>query len=282
MIKIKKQKENFWQKLNIPSILWSMILFALIIGLYWAISYWRHIDNPQDKIMPSFTQISQGIKFSLSTDETGQIPLLIDTYYSLSRLFIGLFFSLLISLTLGICMGFFKVFNKIFNKFITYFGKIPPLALLPILFIITGLGESTKILLIIIGLTPVLTLNVYMKIKNLPPEHFVKAITLGSKPLNTIKHIILPQILPSVLNSLRINLLSAWMFLIAAESISAQAGLGYRIFLVRRYLAMDIIIPYVLWIALISFFLDISLKILIKNKYPWFNPHNHYVKENSK
>lgn len=282
MIKIKKQKESFWQKLHLSSILWGMILFVFIIGIYWAVSYWRHIDNPQDKIMPSFTQIGQGIKFSLSPDETGQIPLLIDTYYSLSRLFIGLFFSLLISLTLGICMGFFEFFNKISNKFIAYFGKIPPLALLPILFIISGLGESTKILLIIIGLTPVLTLNVYMKIKNLPPEHFVKAITLGSKPLNTIKRIILPQILPSVLNSLRINLLSAWMFLIAAESISAQAGLGYRIFLVRRYLAMDIIIPYVLWIALISFLLDMSLKIFIRNKYPWFNPHNNYVKENSK
>lgn len=278
----QKTKNIFFRSNKLTSLFWNLFLFIIIIGTYFVIAHERHLENPQDKLMPSFTQIAQGIKFSFSPDQNGQIPLIVDTYYSLSRLFIGLISALLLSLIIGIGMGFFEFFDKIFNKFITYFGKIPPLALLPILFIIAGLGESTKIILIIIGLTPVLTLDVYMKIKALPPEHFIKAITLGSHSFKTIKTIILPQIIPSVINSLRINLLSAWMFLIAAESISAQAGLGYRIFVVRRYLAMDIIIPYVLWIALISFLLDLALNAFIKNKYPWFNPNNNYVKANNK
>ena len=62
----------------------------------------------------------------------------------------------------------------------------------------------------------------------------------------------LPQILPRLINCLRLQLGPAWLFLIAAEAISSDAGLGYRIFLVRRYLAMDVIFPYVVWITLLA------------------------------
>lgn len=249
----------------------SIILFVIIIGAYFFASHLRHVENPQDKIMPSFSQMVGGMQFALTPNAAGEIPLVIDTYVSLRRLAIGLGLALLLSLVLGIGMGFFRFLDNLLHKFILYFGKVPPLALLPILFIISGLGDATKILLIVIGITPVITSDIYLKIKALPKEHFIKAITLGSTPLNTIRKIILPQIMPSVLNSLRINLLNAWIFLIAAESIAAQAGLGYRIFVVRRYLALDIIIPYVLWIALLSFILDLLLVFWIKRRYPWFN-----------
>jgi NitT/TauT family transport system permease protein len=58
--------------------------------------------------------------------------------------------------------------------------------------------------------------------------------------------VILPQVMPRLLDAVRISLGAAWLFLIAAEAIASTDGLGYRIFLVRRYLAMDVIIPYVL------------------------------------
>ncbi len=63
---------------------------------------------------------------------------------------------------------------------------------------------------------------------------------------------VLPQIWPRLIDSLRLTLGSAWLFLIAAEAIASTEGLGYRIFLVRRYLAMDVILPYVVWITLLA------------------------------
>ena len=62
----------------------------------------------------------------------------------------------------------------------------------------------------------------------------------------------LPQVWPRLIDSLRLTLGSAWLFLIAAEAIASTEGLGYRIFLVRRYLAMDVILPYVVWITLLA------------------------------
>ena len=69
----------------------------------------------------------------------------------------------------------------------------------------------------------------------------------------------------------RLSLGSAWLFLIAAEAIAAQEGLGYRIFLVRRYLSMDIILPYVVWIATLAFMLDFILRKISVRSFPWFH-----------
>jgi NitT/TauT family transport system permease protein len=67
----------------------------------------------------------------------------------------------------------------------------------------------------------------------------------------------------------RLSLGTGWLFLIAAEAIAATDGLGYRIFLVRRYLAMDVIIPYVVWITVLALLLDWLLVRLSRTLYPW-------------
>jgi NitT/TauT family transport system permease protein len=76
--------------------------------------------------------------------------------------------------------------------------------------------------------------------------------------------------LPRVIDAVRLSLGPAWLFLIAAEAIAADSGLGYRIFLVRRYLAMDVILPYVAWITLLAFAADAALVWLQRKLFPWF------------
>ena len=82
--------------------------------------------------------------------------------------------------------------------------------------------------------------------------------------------VILPQLLPRLLISLQLMLGSAWLFLIAAEAIASTDGLGYRIFLVRRYLAMDVILPYVAWITLLAWLMDFGLRRASTRLFPWF------------
>jgi NitT/TauT family transport system permease protein len=83
--------------------------------------------------------------------------------------------------------------------------------------------------------------------------------------------VVLPQIFPKVLDTIRLNFKAMIIFLIAGEAIAAKAGLGYRIFVVRRYIAMDIIIPYVLWISLLAFAMDFMVRLWIAKRYPWLN-----------
>jgi NitT/TauT family transport system permease protein len=87
-----------------------------------------------------------------------------------------------------------------------------------------------------------------------------------------IIRIYMPQIWPRLIDALRLSLGSAWLFLIAAEAIASTGGLGYRIFLVRRYLAMDVILPYVAWITLLAFSMDWVLRVLRARAFAWAEP----------
>jgi NitT/TauT family transport system permease protein len=78
--------------------------------------------------------------------------------------------------------------------------------------------------------------------------------------------------MPRLLDSVRLSLGPAWLFLISAEAIASESGLGYRIFLVRRYFAMDVILPYVVWITLLAFLIDLGLGQLRRRAFPWFLP----------
>jgi NitT/TauT family transport system permease protein len=75
--------------------------------------------------------------------------------------------------------------------------------------------------------------------------------------------------MPRLIESLRFSIGPAWVFLIAAEAVASDSGLGYRIFLVRRYLAMDIILPYVAWISLLAIAFDAILMLLSRKAFPW-------------
>ena len=98
----------------------------------------------------------------------------------------------------------------------------------------------------------------------------IKAQTLGASTAQIASRIVLPQILPRLIDAVRLEIGPAWLFLIAAEAIAADSGLGYRIFLVRRYLSMDVILPYVAWITLLAFLMDLTLRIVQRKAYPWF------------
>jgi NitT/TauT family transport system permease protein len=109
----------------------------------------------------------------------------------------------------------------------------------------------------------------------LPREQIVKAQTLGASSWQIMIRVALPQAMPRLFHAVRMSLGPAWVFLISAEAIASDVGLGYRIFLVRRYLAMDVIIPYVAWIAVLAILVDIALAFLSKRLFPWAHGASH-------
>ncbi len=114
-----------------------------------------------------------------------------------------------------------------------------------------------------------------LKAMELPREQIIKAETLGGSSWQIALRVVLPQILPRLITALRLQLGPAFLFLIAAEAISSDSGLGYRIFLVRRYLSMDVIFPYVAWITLIAVLTDTLLDRLRIALFPWSNLEAH-------
>lgn len=249
----------------------AAVPFAVLIIIYVMASRARLAENPDDKLLPSFASFGDAIArlgFEPSK-RTGEYLLWVDTLASLERLFLGVSIAACIALVLGLTLGLFPYVRAGFSPVVKAFSLIPPLSVLPILFIVFGLGEVAKIALILFGITPFITRDLQQHISELPEEQLIKAQTLGANSWQVLTRVALPQALPRLIEGVRLGLGPAWLFLIASEAIAAQEGLGYRIFLVRRYLAMDVILPYVAWITLIAFTVDFILRQTRVRLFSW-------------
>ncbi|WP_292758426.1 ABC transporter permease subunit [Methylophaga sp. UBA2689] len=249
----------------------GLLPFVVIGIVYFYFSSERLAINPNDKLMPSMQSFIDAVSYLAfePNKRTGDYVLWADTAASLQRLALGVGISALTGLIIGILVGIIPLIRAGIAPVITIISLVPPLAILPILFIIFGLGELSKVMLIVLGITPFLIRDVQLRVMALPHEIIIKAQTLGANSWQLILRVVLPQVLPKLIDAVRLSLGSAWLFLIAAEAISATEGLGYRIFLVRRYMSMDIILPYVVWITLLAFLMDYLLRRLSKGVFPW-------------
>jgi NitT/TauT family transport system permease protein len=254
-----------------PAWVLSMLPFILVICAYLFYSHARLIDNPGDKLLPAPATIASTMhRYAFEEDErSGERIFWTDTGASLERLLAGLAVSAVLGLCLGLAIGVVPYLRVTLAPFVAAVSLIPPLAILPVLFIVVGLGELAKITLIIIGVAPIIVRDLAMRTAELPSEQIIKAQTLGASTWQLVIRVVLPQMWPRLIDALRLTLGSAWLFLIAAEAIASTEGLGYRIFLVRRYLAMDVILPYVAWITLLAFTMDWLLRTLRARAFAW-------------
>ncbi|SEG44846.1 ABC transporter permease [Vibrio hangzhouensis] len=247
--------------------------FLILVAVYVTASDARLAANSADKLLPAFSSFADAIDRMAFTPSrrTGEYLLWTDTFASLARLSWGIGISALIGLSLGIATGIIPLVRSSLSPVITAVSLIPPMAILPILFISFGVGEVSKVVLIVIGVCPIIIRDIQLRVQSLPDEQLIKAQTLGASSWQIIIRVILPQIMPKLIEAVRLTLGSAWLFLIAAEAIVATEGLGYRIFLVRRYLSMDVILPYVLWITILAYSMDWLLRLVSRKLSPWYH-----------
>ncbi len=254
------------------SIVLMLLPFVLVLLAYVVGSEMRLAENPNDKLLPglqSFADAIQRVAFT-ADKRSGDYLLWADTLASMGRLGCGMLVATLIGMLVGVHIGLLPICRAGLLPFVTVTSMLPPLAVLPILFIVFGLGEVSKVALIVIGISPIIIRDISLRVEEIPREQLIKAQTLGASSWQLAIRVVLPQVWPRLIDAVRLTLGSAWLFLIAAEAIAAQSGLGYRIFLLRRYLAMDTILPYVAWITFLAFALDFFLRRMQTWLFPWF------------
>ncbi|MEO9574463.1 MAG: ABC transporter permease [Tateyamaria sp.] len=249
----------------------AVLPFALVFIAYAIGSDIRLTENPSDKLLPAPSTIwDTAVRLVSEGDKrTGRILFWHDTWASLKRLGLGIGISAGVGLIFGLLIGLLPLVRSGLSQFVAVLSMIPPLALLPILFIVFGLGELSKVVLIVVGTLPFLIRDLSQRVIEVPKELLVKAQTLGASTWVIAIRVALPQVMPRLIQGVRLSLGPAWLFLIAAEAIASDLGLGYRIFLVRRYLAMDVILTYVIWITLLAVLIDWALRYASRRFFPW-------------
>lgn len=253
------------------------IPILILVILYAVMSAARAEANPNDKVLPTFVAMARAALrlFTEVDPRTGVITAWADTTASLWRLAMGVGIATLSTLFIGLALGVVPYVRATLGPIVTIIAVIPPIAVLPILFIALGLGEASKVALIAIGIAPFMIRDLAGHVGALPVEQLVKAQTLGASSWQLTLRVALPQALPRLIESLRLSMGPAWVFLISAEAIASDVGLGYRIFLVRRYLAMDMILPYVAWISLLAIATDAVLLLISRKAFPWAHGAGH-------
>lgn len=248
--------------------------FLVIVLGYIVASEIRLAENPDDRFLPRFTKMAATFWYYLATADaqTGFSMLATDTLASLIRIMAGVGCAAVFGLVLGLNMGLFPGLRTLLTTFLTFFSIVPSILLVPILLIFFGVDELAKAVIIFVGTAPMIGRDIDLAVqKMISREQITKSLTLGASTLQVVYEVVLPQVVPRWLNTTRLAFGSAWLFLIVAELVAAASGIGYRTFVMRRYLAMDGIIPYLLWATLLSILADTAFRKFIDWRYPWYS-----------
>ena len=235
-----------------------VIAFLIIFGLWQIIA--MLINKPL--FPPPYAII-------INIFKTFHSEIAIHVIYSFNRIILGLLFTLAIGIPVGILMGYFKKIDLIFSPIIYFNYPIPKIALLPIVMLIFGLGDLTKIVMIfLITFFPVVV-NIRDEVKNIPEEVFYPMYSLGATNFQIIKEIVFPGILKAILTSLRIGIGTAISVLFFTENFGTEYGMGY--FIMDSWMRINYIQMYsgILILSIIGLFFFILIDVLEGIFCPW-------------
>jgi NitT/TauT family transport system permease protein len=190
-------------------------------------------------------------------------------YASTSVILIGWAIAALLAVPLGILMGSFKFFEALFEPVVNFVRYLPVSAMIPLLILYIGLGIEEKIAVIFIGTFFQLMLLVADVAGHVPKDLLDSAYTLGASRLRVVTRVLIPATLPGVMDNLRITIGWAWTYLIVAELVAAEKGLGIMILESQRGLRTDRIFVGLVTIGLLGFLSDVIFKALHRLVLPW-------------
>ncbi|WP_166902321.1 ABC transporter permease [Mycobacterium sp. DL440] len=148
---------------------------------------------------------------------------------SLSRALIGLAIAIVISIPLGVAIAWYRPVAEFLNPILELFRNTAALALLPVFILILGIGETSKVALVIYAASFPILLNTISGVRTVDPLLIKSARSLGLSPIRLFQKVILPAAVPTIFTGLRMAAASSILVLIAAEMVGAKAGLGYLI-----------------------------------------------------
>ena len=192
-----------------------------------------------------------------------------DIQFSLFRVLVGYGIGLFFAIPLGIFMGTFPTIRWAFEPLIGLLRYMPAPAFTPLFLVYLGLGEAPKIALIALGTFFFNTLMVMDGVKFISKDLIDTSYTLGANRLQVINLVIVPALVPTIVDAARINLAAAWNLVIVAELLSAEQGLGKRIALAQRFLGIDQMFACLIVIGTIGLAFDLALRALLRVSCSW-------------
>lgn len=249
------------------ALLISAIALAIPLGAWAIVSYagWAPA-----LFLPTPTSVLQSGIEMFRDDQ-----LIVDVLASCSRVAAGFVIAGLVGVPIGIAMGTFYSMESLFAPIVGTVRYMPVVAFVPLIVIWVGLGETSKALIIFLGVVLYNAMMVADAVKFIPSEMINVAYTLGANRRDVLFKVIVPATFPSVLDTLRVNISGAWNYLVIAELVAAQNGLGFKIVQAQRFLQTEKVLFCIALIGIIGLVIDYTLKWISKILTPWADQTRH-------
>jgi len=202
-------------------------------------------------------------------DMVQHLGFMADVGWSTFRIVAGFALAALIAVPLGLLMGSFEVVRAFFQPPINAIRYMPASAFIPLLILLQGLGENEKLTVIWIGVFFQLVLMVMDIAHRVPSEMLNVAYTLGASRWTVFRKVFLPATFPEVVDALRITMGWAWTYLIVAEIVAAQAGIGNFILIAERFFRSDRIIAAIITIGILGLITDTLFAVAHRVAFPY-------------
>lgn len=216
------------------------------------------------KILDSPATVVSAFGHLISTDQL-QSALTV----SLRRAAIGFVIGLAVGTGCGLVTGLSRLGEEILDSSMQMFRMIPFLAVIPLLILWFGIGETAKVVLIAFACVFPAYINTYAAVRSIDPKMIEAARVFGLRGWGLTKTVILPNAMPGILVGVRFSMGVSILALIAAEQINANSGLGYLVENAQAAFRNDIIIALVLVYALLGLLIDLFVRILERLLLPW-------------
>lgn len=257
--KTLNQQLRLWQPWVIPILL--LLLWQLLGSIGWL----------SQRVLPTPLEVVQAL---IQVTEDGSIfeHLAIST----KRAFIGFVIGGGIAFILGLLNGIFPVAERYIDSTVQMFRTIPHLAMIPLVIMWFGIGETSKLFLVSLGVAFPIYLNTFHGIRSVDPGLIEMGRVYGLKGFSLFSKVILPGALSSILLGVRFSLGIMWITLIVAETIASDSGIGYMATHAREFMHMDVVVLCVILYALLGKISDIMAKLLEKR---WLQWHHNYIQK---
>lgn len=242
-------------------VLWALFGIAIFIGLWCVLTYSGIVNS---LFLPSPTAVLSALKNLLINGE-----LLSDIGASVFRIITGFILATIVAIPLGIALGVSKKFEAITEPIIDFIRYIPPSAFIPVAILWLGIAETSKLFIVFISITPFFILMIANIVLQTKTELVEAGLTLGATKGNVIKKIIVPYALPGIWDAMRLQIGAAWTFVILAEIVGSNSGLGHLMMQSQRFLRTDNIFAALIVVGILGLLTDYFFKAGYKVFFPW-------------
>ncbi len=189
--------------------------------------------------------------------------------YSLFRVVAGFLLGALVGIPLGYAMGLSNWFRGWFDPIVEFMRPVPPLALIPLVIIWFGIGETGKIILLFLAALWIMAIAARSGVSGVNISKVHAAYSLGASKSQLMRYVIIPNSLPEIFTGARVAMGVCWGTVVAAELVAAEQGAGMMIMVASRFQNTDIVILGIILIGVIGFGIDMLMRYAERLLVPW-------------